>query len=167
MKFRAEATFTDIPQATYEALYFDDAFNEEMCKAVKLERKVLKFERNGDVVVRHTRVAPIGREIPGPVAKAIGASRIEYVEELTYDFAKHRGVWQTISSVLPDKVETKGTLEITAAGAGCTRVSAGEVIVKVFGVGGLIEKVIIGDVDKSYEDAARFTRSYWAKKQGG
>src|SRR5688572_25274624 len=103
MKFRAEATFTDIPQAAYEELYFDDAFNDEMCKAVRLERTLLKMERAGNVVTRHTRVAPMGRELPGPVAKAVGASRIEYVEELTYDFDKHHGVWQTISSVLPDK----------------------------------------------------------------
>lgn len=166
MKFRAEATFTDIPQAKYEELYFDNEFNDEMCKAVRLERTLLKLEKTGNVLVRHTRVAPIGREIPTPVAKAIGASRIEYVEELTYDFEKHSGVWQTISSVLPDKVETKGTLTIKANGAGCTRISEGEVTVKVFGVGGLIEKVIIGDVEKSYEDAARFTRGYWAKKHG-
>ncbi len=163
MKFRAEATFTDIPLADYEALYFDDAFNDEMCKAVRLERTLLKKERTGDIIVRHTRVAPIGREIPAPVAKVIGASRIEYVEELTYDFAKHTGVWQTIPQVLPDKVETKGTLAFLSTGAGCTRISEGDINVKIFGVGGIVEKVIVGDVEKSYEDAARFTREYWTR----
>lgn len=165
MKFRAEAKFPDIPLEEYEQLYFDDAFNDAMCKAVKLERTLLKIERRGDVLERHTKVAPIGREIPAPVAKVIGASRIEYVEELTYDFAKHGGVWRTISSVLPDKVDTHGTLTMRAEGAGCARVSEGEVTVKVFGVGGIVEKVIIADVEKSYEDAARFTRDYCAQRR--
>jgi hypothetical protein len=167
MKFRAEATFADIPLASYEELYFDDPFNQEMCNVVKLERTLLKKERVGNKIVRHTRVAPIGRELPGPVAKAVGASRIEYVEEITYDFDTHTGVWRTVSSILPDKVDTKGTLTLLASGDGCTRISEGTIDVKVFGIGGLIEKIIVGDVDKSYEDAARFTREYWARKQRG
>lgn len=164
MKFKVEHAFSGISLADYEKLYFDEDFNVALCKAVELDRELIEREQKGSHLRRVVRVAPRGREIPGPVAKVLGADRIEYTEHLDYDFGTYRGTWKTISSVLPDKVESGGTFAFQAAGDGVKRILEGEVKVKIFGVGGMIERFIVADVEKSYDQAAGFTRDWLAKR---
>jgi hypothetical protein len=64
---------------------------------------------------------------------------------------------------MPDKVDTRGTLEFSATAGGTKRIVRGEIKVSVFGIGGIVEKFIVADVEKSYGDAAEFTRG-WLKK---
>lgn len=162
MKFEASHTFRGISLADYEKLYFDEDFNIALCKAVNLDRTLLKREEKGKHLSRSVKVSPRDREIPGPLVKVLGSSRIEYTEQVEYDFGSYKGTWKSISSVMTDKVESSGIFRLEQAGDGVKRVIEGDIKVKVFGVGGVIERFIVADIEKSYEQAADFTRRWIA-----
>jgi hypothetical protein len=164
MKFDVSHTFDGISAADYEVLYFEDAFNVALCEAVKLGREVLKMERTPTRIVRNIRCTP-QRDIPAPVAKMIKDNGFHYVEELDHEVGKLRGTWVVKPNILPEKVTCKGTYEFVPAGdKRVTRNIRGDIDVAVFGVGGMVEKFVVDDVKRSYEQAAQFTRSWLAKK---
>ena len=105
------------------------------------------------------RVGP-DREIPGPLKNILKADRIEYEEHIQYRWGSYAGTWETIPSVLTNKVETKGRLGFKEVAGGVQRWSEGEIKVKILGVGGVAEKFIVSDVEKSYDDAAAFTQQW-------
>ena len=61
-----------------------------------------------------------------------------------------------------DKITIGGTLDFEAAAGGVKRILAGVIDVTLFGLGGLVEKVVVSNVEKSYGDAAAFTARWIA-----
>jgi hypothetical protein len=164
MKFDVSHTFEGISAADYEVLYFDEAFNVALCEAVKLGREVLKIERSDAKIVRHVRCTP-NRDIPAPVAKLIKDNGFKYVEELEHEVGRLRGRWVVKPNLFPEKVDVKGTYEFISAGEKrVTRVIHGAIDVAVFGIGAVVEKFVVDDVKRSYDQAAEFTRGWLAKK---
>ena len=159
MHFRIEHTFTGISLADYEKLHFDEAFNIALCEAVKLSRQLVSLDDDGTTLKRVVRVGP-DREVPKPVQKVLKSDRIEYEERVTYKWGTMEGSWETIPSVLASKVVTKGRLGFREVSGGVLRWSEGDIQVKVLGVGGVIERFIVADVEKSYDQAAAFTQRY-------
>jgi hypothetical protein len=160
MKFKAEHTFRGIDLPTYEKLYFDEPFNAALCQATGLERTLVKREVAGSKLIRAVKVSPQGRDIPAPVAAVLGGSKFEYTEHMDYDLGKYLGRWRTEPFVLKDKILSSGTVSFTAVPGGVRRVVEGDVQVKIFGVGGIIERFVVADVDKSYAKAAEFTQAW-------
>lgn len=159
MHFRVEHTFTQIDLERYEALYFDEPFNIALCEAIDLRRELKTHELNARRLVRVVTVGP-EREIPPAAAGILKTNRIEYTEHIDYTFGQYQGTWKTVSSVLTDKVDSRGTFEFIATEGGVRRVVVGDIKVKLFGVGGVVEKFIVGDIERSYEKAATFTQSW-------
>ena len=159
MKFRAEQTIVGTTIANYEKLYFDETFNIALCEALRMGRTLEKREEANNVLTRRVRVSP-QREIPGPVAKLLGGRSIDYVENVTYTWGSMKGTWVTESTVLADKIESSGTFQFLKHPQGVLRVVEGEVIVKVFGVGGVAERFIVADVERGYASAASFTNRW-------
>ena len=159
MQFQVEHRFSGIALADYEALYFDETFNEALCRTVKLARELIKHERQGQRLHRQVRVSP-DRELPAPAAKVIGSAKIVYTEHCDYQFGSYRGTWKTISGIMTDKITSAGTFSFRAEGNAVVRRVDGEVKVGIFGVGGLVERGIIADVEKSYAQAAEFTQRW-------
>ena len=56
-------------------------------------------------------------------------------------------------------------IDLEAAAGGVKRVLAGVIDVTLFGLGGLVEKVIVSNVEKSYDDAAAFTAQWLTAKR--
>lgn len=164
MKFSVSHTFQNISLEDYEKLYFDEEFNTALCEAVKLARTLGTLNRTETTIHREVTVGP-DREVPAPVAKILGASRIEYTEHLDYTLGSYKGTWKTISSLMTDKVHSAGTFAFKAKGNGVERIVDGEIKVKIFGVGGMVEKFIVADIERSYAKAAEFTQN-WIDKQG-
>lgn len=164
MKFHADHVIEGISLADYGNLYFEEDFNVKLCLAVRLGRELLEYRRDGNHIFRRTMVHPQDREIPSPVAKVLGQSHFSYVEELTMDLDTNQGSWRTIPTLLPDKVDTRGTLRFLDAGGNARRIVDGEIDVKVFGIGRIIEKFICADAEKSYAAAAEFARRYVAER---
>mgnify|MGYP001583559842 CR=1 FL=1 len=159
MKFRIENRFRGITLADYEKLYFDEPFNEAMCKALGLQRTLVDRKEEGGRMRRVVRVSP-DREIPGPVQKVLGGAKIEYTEHVDYALGSGRGTWKTISSLLTDKVDSQGSIAFAERAGHVERVVDGDIKVSIFGLGGLVEKFIVADVEKSYEKAAEFTQAW-------
>ena len=164
MKFRVEHTFRDVSLADYEELYFDEPFGIALCKAVKLRRTLEKRELKNGRMVRIVRVGP-DRDIPPTVAKILGTSRIEYTEHVDYRMGSFHGTWKTVSSVFTEKVDAHGTFGFAEKDEAVVRVVEGSVDVKIFGLGGVLERFIVADVERSYNDAAHFTQR-WIDSDG-
>jgi hypothetical protein len=164
MKLSIEHTFA-LPPADYVDLYFDEPFSIELCAAVKLGRTLLRLDRTPERLVRHVRVEPI-RDIPTPIAKVLAGRNFHYIEELEIDLRTFRGQWRVAPSLVPDKVEASGTLDFEDAGGHVKRVVRGDVKVAVFGIGGLVERFVVGEVEKSYDDASSYTRAFLERRRG-
>jgi len=156
MNFRIEHILPGINLAGYEELYFDEPFQTALGNAVRIDRKLLRLDRGPERIVRHVRVQP-QREIPAPVAKLLGGKRLAYTEELEYEVGRYHGTWRIVPAVLADKIAIGGTLDFEAVVGGVRRVLAGAIAVTLFGLGGLVERVVVSNVEKSYDDAAAFT----------
>lgn len=163
MKFKSEHRFSGISLAQYEQLYFDEAFNIALCQAVGLQRTLIAREESGGRLHRVVRVSP-EREVPAPVAKILGSARLEYTETVDYTLGSGRGTWSTKSSVLTDKVDSRGTFSFVGQGDSVIRTVDGEIAVRLTLVGGVVEKFIVADVEKSYDKAAEFTRNWLLRK---
>jgi hypothetical protein len=159
MKFTSEHIFRGVSVENYEKLYFDEPFNEALCVAVRLFRTLDSFEQRDDSIHRAVTVGP-DREVPGPVAKVIGAKKLLYTEFVDYQRGHYQGTWKTIPTALADKVESHGDFQFIPQGDNVVRRVTGIIKVKLFGVGGLIEKFIVADVQKSYDQAASFTQDW-------
>jgi hypothetical protein len=158
VKFVVEHTFA-AEIAAYETLFFDEPFCVALGEALGLGRELLRLERTESTIVRHVRCEP-RRDPESAAGKAFGSSRASYVEELAYDRATHVATWRTIPNVFPDRVKTSGTIELVAAGDGTRRVVRGEVVARLFGFGGLVERAVVQEIEKSYEATARFTERW-------
>ncbi len=160
MQFQVEHRFTGITVAEYEKLYFNEAFNEALCKSVKLERDLIKLDEQAPKLHREVRVCP-DRELPAPAAKVIGTSKIVYVEHCDYTFGTYRGTWKTISGIMADKIKSSGTFSFRQEGSAVVRRVDGNVDVSInFMLNSIIEKGILADVEKSYAQAAEFTQRW-------
>jgi hypothetical protein len=164
MKFHVEHTFRGIDLPAYERLFFDEPFNIELCKHTKLGRTLVKLEDKDGRRLRVVRVAP-ERDIPAPVAKVLGTTKLEFTESVDYQLGAGSARWSSEPSILRDKVESRGTFSFQVAPGGVRRVVDGVVNVKIFGVGGLVERFVVADIEKSYDKAAEFTQR-WIDEHG-
>ena len=159
MKFRVQHTFQKITLADYEKLYFDEEFNQGLCKAVKLSRDIIKLQSDEREYQRVVKVGP-DRQLPKPMAKVLKTDRLFYEEHLNYTWGSMSGQWRTIPMVLANKVSSEGTFAFEEVGSGVLRTVEGDISVNVLGVGSVIEKYIVEDVKRSYDEAASFTQSW-------
>ena len=163
---RIEHVFNCSEDTFWDKIFFDDEFNRRLYSEA-LEFPVFDVEANddrGDSVSRVTNVVPKLGPMPGPLKKLIGDG-LGYKEEGTYEKKTRRYTTTITPNKLADKMKIKGLMYTEAAGDGkCTRIFECNVVAKVFGVGGLLEKQIIGDMKTSYDKAAEFTNQYISEK---
>jgi hypothetical protein len=164
MKFRVEHIIPNISLEAFETLFFDEPFNIALCQAVNLARTLESRTVEGGRLERATRIGP-DREIPGPVAKVLGTNKFEYTEHIDYVLGSFKGAWKTVPAMMADKVESAGTFSFVARGKDVARVVEGDVKVKIFGLGSVIERFVVADVERSYDQAAEFTRQWLAKSR--
>jgi hypothetical protein len=127
------------PERLWE-LYFDNAFNVEM-----YERglgfpscKVLERREQGDRIIRRMAMIP-KIDMPAAVAKLVG-DKVGFEERADYDRKAGLFRFQIILAAF-DKARVEGTMRVVPHGDGqCKRIVDFEVEVKMFGVGGMIEK---------------------------
>lgn len=90
---------------------------------------------------RHREMAVTPKlELPAAVLRLVG-DKLGYTERGTFDEAKQQWTYQLVLNVLTDKIRMGGEVTIEPLGSDrCTRVSKMWVEVKIFGVGGMVEK---------------------------
>src|SRR6476469_9141401 len=108
MKVAIEHIFAGIECRDYEALYFDEAFNDAIGRELHMGRTLMRLDRSADRIVRHVCYEP-NQDPDGPTQKAFGSTRAGFVEELDYDVRAQRGTWRTIPNMWADRVRNAGT----------------------------------------------------------
>ena len=156
-----EHVFERIQPAAYEALYFDEAFNEALGRHLRMGRKLVRLDRSAERIVRHVRYEP-AQALDSDAKRVFGSSRASFLEELDYDVKTRRGTWRTVPNMFPDRVRNAGEIAFLDDVLGTKRTVKGEAIVKLFGFGGRVEKIIVAEIVKNYEASAAFTREWLA-----
>ncbi len=138
---------------------FDDALGDKTNEAIKsADRRRLSVEERDGKTVQRFEVKV--KEVPAAARKVFKA--LEWVEESTYDPKTERFAWRILPTVMKDKITCDGELWYDAAGEGKTRrVVTGRVQIKVPLVGGTIEKIIVDQLKRSYEDASKAESAYF------
>jgi hypothetical protein len=165
-EFRVEHAFNCSEQTFWSKIFFDQEYNRRLF----LER--LKFagwketkheERDGKVVRVVEAIPPIG-DLPSAL-KAVVGEGAGYEERGTLDLATNRYTAEVTPNRLAEKISVRIELSTVADGPDrCKRIAKGNVNVKIFGVGGLLEKKMISDLEKSYTKSAEFTNEYIKEK---
>jgi hypothetical protein len=161
MKILVEDEFETLSCDDFEALYFDEEFNVALGAALQMGRQLVRLERTAERIVRHVCYEP-KRDPNSPADQAFGTSRASFLEELDYDVRAHRGSWKTIPNLFTERVRNSGTIELVVARRGMKRIVRGEVKVSLFGFGGLVERMIVGEIQKNYVATTKFTREWIA-----
>jgi hypothetical protein len=163
---RIEHTFECSEQTFWDKIFFDEEYNTKLF----LERlkfpvwKEAKREERGGEIHRVVQVVPNMGDAPAALKKLVG-DNAGYEERGIYDPVKRRYRIQIVPNALGDKLSVTGEMHSEALGADkMKRVFRAEVTAKIFGIGGMLEKRIMGDLVRSYDVSARFTQTFIAEK---
>lgn len=125
----------------------------------------VKREERDDQVKRVIEVVPKTGDMPAALKKLVGEN-IGYREEGVLDKKARRYRVTVIPNRLADKLTITGELFTEPVGEKkCRRVYKAHVEARVFGLGGLIEKRVIADIENGYSLGAKFTNQYIAEKK--
>ena len=154
---------------TFWQLFFDDEYNRQLFgDALRFPHfEQLEFDETETEIRRVVSATPSVGELPAALKKLVGDG-ITYEERGVFDKRKKRFSINIISSKLPDRITVRGTLYTEAISEiRSRRVFDGTVEARVFGVGGLLEKRLIADLEARYADSARFTNQYLRDQSPG
>lgn len=155
----SEATFWD-------RLFLDPEYNERLFKTelkFPVWREVSREERGG-AVHRVLEVVPYVGELPATLKAVIGEG-IGYEERGVLDRNAKTYKVTVVPNKLADKLSIKVDIWTVADGENrCKRKVRAEASVKIFGVGGAIEKRLLSDLERSYAKSAEFTNRFVAEK---
>ena len=165
-EIRVEHVFKCSEETFWTKIFFDDEYNR------RLFREILKFpvwrvakvEEQGDEVRRTIEASPPVGDLPGPL-KAIVGDNAGYVERGVFDKKTRRYRVQVVPNRMSDKISVAVEMWTEAMGdAQCKRIARATATAKIFGVGGLLEKKMLSDLERSYEKSAAFTNTYVVEK---
>lgn len=163
MHFRFEHEF-DIDPKTYWNIFFDDAYNVDLYKRLRMnDRKVLEQKDDGKVLRRVVKLTPAD-EVPAMFRSVIKDTG--YTEHDT--FYRDRSAMDVViePSMLKNKFDFRAIYSVIPVGdARCRRIFEGDCKVSVMVIGGQIEKFIVDNVRASYDTAATVTREWIAKRK--
>lgn len=161
-RLHIENFFPGITVDQFWGLLLDDAFDRALQPALGVKlRTTLERRETEHALFRRIRMIP-GFPVPAPVQKALSNLELEYEEQST--FHKDRKVldWAIRPNVLTDRVTARGQVVVKPEAGGVRRTIEGEVKVDVFGIGGVVEKLVLENTERSYAAASRLTLE-WIK----
>mgnify|MGYP003382607698 FL=1 len=162
---RIEHVYNCSEDAFWDKMFFDDAYNEDLFKkalAFPVYEK-LKQDETESELRRSINVVPKLGPMPGPLKAVIGEG-LGYREDGVFDKKTRRYSIVITPNKLADKMTIKGTLYTKSQGDKCVRHFDCTVVAKIFGVGGMLEKRIIADMEDSYKKGADFSNQWIADK---
>ncbi len=155
----SEATFWD-------RVFLDPEYNERLFKTelkFPVWRELKREERNG-ALHRVIEVVPYVGELPAAL-KAIVGEGIGYEERGVLEREARRYRVEVVPNKMAEKISVRVEMTTTPDGeARCRRKVRAEVSAKIFGVGGMLEKRLLADLEKSYQKSADFTNRFVAEK---
>jgi len=156
----------DLSEENFWKLFLDEKYNQDLfCGYLKFPLwRVASLEDGPTEMKRVIEVEPFLGDLPSAIKSVVGDS-IRYREEGRLDKAKQRYFVKVVPAKLADKLNVQGEQSTEALPDGRTkRIFQAEITVKIFGVGGMIEKRIAADLARSYDLGAKFTNRYAAER---
>jgi hypothetical protein len=161
-----EHTFNCSEATFWDRIFLDPEYNERLFKTelkFPVWREVSREERGG-ALHRVVEVVPYVGELPAAL-KAVVGEGIGYEERGVLDKSAKSYKVTVVPNKLADKLSVKVDIWTVADGENrCKRKVRADVGVKIFGVGGTIEKRMLSDLERSYQKSADFTNRYVAEK---
>jgi hypothetical protein len=145
-------------------LHFDPAFVKEMIVDGLgfASCDVGPVVEDGHFRKRETRVIP-KIDVPAAVAKLLGP-KLGYVEKGKLDTRTQAWTYEIVLSVLSDRIKMGGTMTVLPADdAKCKRTSVLWVDVRIFGVGGLVERAAESNMKSGWNRSAEWMNEYLAR----
>jgi hypothetical protein len=166
VKFTVRHVFNTDVDTYWNQIFFNPEYNERLYKQALGFKDFQILELTGEPGQRRTRKMRTEpkAEAPAVVKKLIGDS-LSYTETGSLDPATKIWTYAIQTSKLSDKVHIGGRLWAESRGdKKLERIAEIEIEVKIFGVGGVVEKFIESTTRESYENATRFTNQFIAEK---
>ena len=165
-EIRVEHVFNCSEETFWTKVFFDDDYNQRLFQqTLKFPVwRVLKSEDKGDQVLRTIEASPPIGDLPGALKAVIGDSA-GYEERGVFDKKTRRYQVQVVPNRMADKVSVNVEMWTEPVGERqCKRFARATATAKIFGVGGLLEKKLLGDLERSYEKSATFTNTFVSEK---
>lgn len=165
-KFTIRNTFETDVDTYWNRIFFEPEYNRRLYLEALGFKGFELIELTGDPGEKRTRKMKTepAADAPAVVRKLIGESLV-YTETGTFDPATRIWSYQIVPNKLSEKVYIGGRLYAEPRGEKrCERVAEIEVTVKVFAVGGAVEKFIESTTRDSYVKAGAFTNRFIAEK---
>lgn len=163
LKFTVEHRLDCTPERHWE-LFWDAAWNETLIVEGLgfMSCSCTEAVDDGDYRSRQMRVTP-KLKVPAAVAKLLGP-KLAYTEKGRFHQPTERWEFDTILSVLTEKITMGGAVTIRDEGDGkCTRVTELWTDVKIFGIGGLVERAAESNLRDGWAESARWINGWLAK----
>ena len=164
---RIEHSFECDEDTFWKEIFFGEEFNRRMyLERLKFKQwEVTELRETESSIQRTVTVTPKVDDLPSAVKSLIGDS-LAYREEGSFDKNLKRYTLTVVPSVMADKISVTGETWVTPLGPSkCRRIFEAHVIVKVFGIGSIIEKKLIADLQLSYNAGATFTAEYLKERK--
>ncbi|HEY2410469.1 MAG TPA: DUF2505 family protein [Polyangiaceae bacterium] len=165
-EIRVEHVFNCSEDTFWGKVFFDEEYNRRLFKDVlKFPTwRVLKSNDSESAVERVIEASPPIGDLPGAL-KAVVGENVGYEEHGHYDKKTRRYKVRVVPNRLSDKISVNVEMWLEPAGDGkCRRIAKASATAKIFGVGGMLEKKMLSDLERSYEKSASFTNTFVAEK---
>lgn len=151
------------PERSWD-IFFDDAFNKELCQALSLkEHQILSFHED-DKVLKISRRYITNREVPSAIKRMTGATTLGYTTHEVFD--KERAVldWTFTPLVFEEDVKGKGQIVSEALPGGRVRRSfTGLIDADVPFIGAKLEQRLVDVITESFQKGSAIMRQWAAQ----
>ncbi len=155
----------DCTPARFWEMYWDDDLDAMLREGSTIQRDVVEEREEGEVLIRRLRFTP-QQELPSVAAGILGTNKLVYEQENRFDRGAGVLHWSVMPTILPGKLDARGTVEVSAVGeSACEQRVLGDIAVRIPLVGGRVEKAVVAEVEKSWNRTAEACRE-WLKKHG-
>ena len=165
-ELRVEHVFECNEETFWSKVFFDDEYNRRLFQdLLKFPVwRVAKTEDAGNEVRRTIEASPPIGDLPGPLKAVVGESA-GYEERGVFDKSTRRYRVQVVPNRMSDKISVNVEMWTEPLGEKkCKRIAKATATAKIFGVGGMLEKKLLSDLERSYEKSAGFTNAFVAEK---
>lgn len=167
MKFTVRNVFNCSVETYWRSIFFSPEYNERLYREALGFKGFELVELTGEPGSDRHRVLKTepAADAPAVVKKLIGDS-LTYVETGDWDAKTRLWTYEIATNKLADKLRIGGHLYAEPKGEDrCERIAEIEIEVKIFGVGGAVEKFIEKTTRDSYVKATAFTNAFIAEKK--
>jgi hypothetical protein len=163
VKFNIAHEF-DCDAKTFWEVFFDEEYTREMYSHLKIkEREVQLCEETDREIRRRIKLVP-ERDLPGAL-KSILKGDLGYIEHNVFHKGQDSMDVRIEPTLMKDRFKMNGVFRVVTLRPGrIRREFVGTIEVGVPLLGGQIEKLVMSDVQKSYDAAAKVTSRWVAAR---